>query len=110
MELNKEYGNWQQINELIRRRIFAPGETIMSMLVEFKQGGFGPEHSHPHEQLGFVIMGKIEIMIAGVAHQVSVGEQIFVPGNQLHSVKALEDTQLLEIFTPLRQDLLDSVN
>jgi quercetin dioxygenase-like cupin family protein len=102
-----EYGNWQPINELIRRKIFAPGESIMSMLVEFKQGGLGPEHSHPHEQLGFVISGKIEITIAGVVHVVSTGEQIYVPGEQLHSVKALEDTQLLETFTPLRQDLLD---
>jgi quercetin dioxygenase-like cupin family protein len=108
MELETQYGKWQQINELIRRKIFTPGESIMSMLVEFKQGGFGPEHSHPHEQLGFVVMGKIEITIAGVVHQVSAGEQIYVPGNQLHSVKALEDTQLLETFTPLRQDLLDS--
>jgi quercetin dioxygenase-like cupin family protein len=102
-----EYGKWQHINELIRRKIFAPGESIMSMLVEFKQGGVGPEHSHPHEQLGFVITGKIEITISGVVHQVLAGEQIYVPGNQLHSVKALEDTQLLEMFTPLRQDLLD---
>lgn len=104
-----EYGRWQQVNEFIRRKIFAPGESIMSMLVEFKQGGFGPEHSHPHEQLGFVITGKIEITIAGVVHQVSAGEQIHVPGNQLHSVIALENTQLLETFTPLRQDLLDSI-
>lgn len=104
-----EYGKWQQVNEQIRSKIFTPGETIMSMLVEFKQGGFGPVHSHPHEQLGFVITGRIEITIAGVVHEISAGEQIFIPGNQQHSVMALEDTQLLETFTPLRHDLLDSV-
>jgi quercetin dioxygenase-like cupin family protein len=110
MELNKEYGSWQQINELIRRKIFAPGETIMSMLVELKQGGMGTEHSHPHEQLSFVVTGKLEFTISGILHYVSSGEQILVPSNQLHTVLALEDTQVLETFTPLRQDLLDSVN
>lgn len=105
-----EYGNWQQMNESIRRKIFAPGESIMSMLVELKQGGVGTGHSHPHEQIGFVVSGKIEITIEGVAHQISAGEQIYVPSNQFHTVVALEDTQILEIFTPLRQDLLDSVN
>jgi quercetin dioxygenase-like cupin family protein len=109
VETELEYGKWQQINELIRRKIFAPGEFIMSMLVDFRQGGTGPEHSHPHEQLGFVVTGEIEITIAGIVHQVSAGEQILVPSNQLHSVIALEDTQLLETFTPLRQDLLDSI-
>ena len=102
------YGEWQEINELVRRKIFAPGETIMSMLVEFKQGGFGPEHAHPHEQLGFVISGRIEVKLAGVVHQVAAGEQIYIPGNQPHSVLALEDTKLLETFTPLREDLMKS--
>lgn len=104
-----EYGNWQKVNELIRRKVLAPGESMMSMVVEYKQGGFGPEHSHPHEQLGFIISGKIKITIAGVDHEVSAGEQICVPGNQLHSVLALEDSQILETFSPLRLDILESL-
>ena len=82
---------------------------IMSMLIELKAGGTGPEHAHSHEQLGFVLAGRIDITIAGMTHTVSAGEQFYVPGDQLHSVLAMEDTQLLEVFTPLRQDLLDSL-
>jgi quercetin dioxygenase-like cupin family protein len=104
-----EYGEWQQVNEQIRRKIFSPGEQIMSMLVELKAGGTGPGHSHIHEQLGFVVSGKIEITISGVVYQISAGEQILVPSNQFHSVQAIEDTLLLETFTPLRKDLIDSM-
>jgi len=97
---------WQQINPLIRRKIFPPGQQLMSMLVEFKQDGFGPEHAHPHEQLGYVISGKIKMVLGGEEIVVSAGEQVVVPGNVPHSVLALEDTLLLETFTPLRDDLL----
>jgi quercetin dioxygenase-like cupin family protein len=100
------YGSWEQVNEHIRRKIFPPGEQIMSMVLEFKQGGVGSEHAHPHEQLGYVIQGKIEITIEGIVHQLIAGEQIYVRGNQRHSVVALEDSLIMETFTPLRWDLL----
>lgn len=100
------YGDWEQVNENIRRKIFPPGEHMMSMLIAFKQGGFGPEHAHPHEQLGFVIQGKIEVTIEGVVHSLSANEQIHIPGNLRHSVLAVEDSLILETFTPLRQDLM----
>jgi len=99
-------GEWQQISREIRRKILPPGESMMSMLIEFKQGGFGPEHAHPHEQLGFVVKGKIRMNIDGVEVVVEEGEQIRVPGNAPHSVLALEDSLVLETFTPLRDDLL----
>lgn len=100
------YGDWEHVNENIRRKIFPPGKQMMSMLIEFKQGGFGPEHAHPHEQFGFVIQGKIEVTIEGVVHQVTSHEQIHIPGNLRHSVSALEDSLVLETFTPLREDLM----
>jgi quercetin dioxygenase-like cupin family protein len=101
------YNEWERVNDLIRRKRLTPGERMMSMLVEFKSGGFGPEHSHPHEQLGYVISGKIEMKLAGVLHTISAGEQIHVASNIPHSVMALEHTLLLETFTPLREDLLE---
>lgn len=101
-----DQGEWQQVSAEIRRKILPPGKHMMSMLVEFKQGGFGPEHAHPHEQLGYVVTGKIRMMLDGKEIEVGAGEQIWVPGNVPHSVLALEDTLLLETFTPLRQDLL----
>lgn len=99
-------GEWQQISREIRRKILPPGQSMMSMLIEFKQGGFGPEHAHPHEQLGFVVKGKIRMYIDGVEVVVEEGEQVRVPSNVSHSVLALEDSLVLETFTPLRDDLL----
>ncbi|MCD9023791.1 cupin domain-containing protein [Cohnella silvisoli] len=100
---------WQQINPEIRRKILPPGKQMMSMLIEFKQGGFGPEHAHPHEQLGFVIQGKIKMLLDGKEIVAEAGDQVCVPGNIPHSVLALEDSLVLETFTPLREDLLSTM-
>lgn len=97
---------WRQVAAGIRRKVLTPGVQIMSMLVEFQQGGFGPEHAHPHEQLGFVIEGKVEMVIAGERRVISAGEQVYIPGNVPHSILAMENSLILETFTPLREDLL----
>ncbi|MDG0793190.1 cupin domain-containing protein [Cohnella ginsengisoli] len=64
---------WQQINPLIRRKIFPPGERLMSMAIDFKKGGIGPAHAHPHEQLGYVVSGKIRMLLDGVEIVVAAG-------------------------------------
>ncbi|MFC5401225.1 cupin domain-containing protein [Cohnella soli] len=102
----KKYNEWERVNKRIRRKVFQPGLHMMSMLVEYEKGGIGPEHAHPHEQLGYVVQGAIQMTIGGQTVRVSAGEQVHVPGNVLHSVLALEDTLLLETFTPLREDLM----
>ncbi|UKS28042.1 cupin domain-containing protein [Paenibacillus sp. HWE-109] len=102
----EQYNEWQTVNEWIRRKIFPPGEQMMSMLIHFKQGGSGPAHQHIHEQLGFVISGKIRMEINGQSAEYGAGQLVHVPSNAVHSVVALEETQLLETFTPLRADLL----
>jgi quercetin dioxygenase-like cupin family protein len=100
------FGNWQQVAPGIRRKIFEPGEQIMSMLIEFEQGAIGPAHSHPHEQLTFVISGTLRVTTSDAVVEVSGGEQIRIPGHLTHAVEALEPTNVLEAFTPLREDLI----
>lgn len=97
---------WIQINDKIRRKVFPPGEKMMSMAIAFEQGGIGPEHSHPHEQTGYVISGKIQMSIAGETFIFSEGDFIQVPSGVPHAVLALEKSLVLENFTPIREDLL----
>jgi len=103
------YGEWQQAGEGIRRRIFPPGQGMMSMALEFAAGSSGAAHAHPHEQITHVFSGRLEITVDGMASVIGPGEQLYVPGHAVHAVKALEDSSVLEIFTPLREDLLATV-
>lgn len=103
------YGDWQQAGEGIRRRIYPPGQGIMSMALEFKAGSRGAAHAHPHEQITHVFSGRLEVTIEDTVHVIGPGEQLYVPGNMLHAVEALEDSSVLEVFTPLRDDLLATI-
>lgn len=103
------YGEWQTAGEGIRRIIHPPGKGIMSMTIEFQAGAAGAAHAHPHEQITHVFAGRLAITLDGVRHEIGAGEQMYVPSDTLHSVEALEQTLVLEIFTPLRDDLLATV-
>lgn len=98
--------DWQAAEPGVRRKITTVGKGIMSMVVEFEQGAEGYQHSHPHEQLSYVIRGEFDFTIDGVAHRVREGDSIYIPSNARHGVKALTAAALFDTFTPLREDLL----
>lgn len=99
-------GSWQQAEPGVKRRIYPPGKTLMMMEVHFETGAEGYEHSHPHEQLTYVLRGRFEFRIEGEQYIVAAGETICIPSGAKHGVTALEAGALLDSFTPLREDLL----
>jgi quercetin dioxygenase-like cupin family protein len=107
--LDMNFNEWIEIKHGIRRKVFPPGEQMMSILIDFKEGAIGDEHAHPHEQLGFVVSGKVEMIINGNLHDFAAGQQIHIQGNARHSIRALEDSVVLEIFTPIREDIIASL-
>jgi quercetin dioxygenase-like cupin family protein len=99
-------GEWQAAEPGVRRKITAVGKTIMSMIVEFEAGAEGYVHSHPHEQLTYVVRGELDFTVDGVVRRVREGDSIFIPSHAKHGVKALTAAVLFDTFTPLRDDLL----
>ncbi len=67
-------------------------------------GAIIPNHSHPHEQVGSVISGAIEITLGGETKIVGPGEVVAVPSNVEHSVKTLEPAYVIDVFYPIRED------
>jgi quercetin dioxygenase-like cupin family protein len=69
-----------------------------------------PEHSHPHEQIGTVIKGNLELQIGGEKRVVDQGSAYIVPSNVKHSGRCLESpTELIETFSPPREDLIEKI-
>lgn len=99
---------WESAEPGVKRRIFEPGQSLMMMEVRFEAGAAGYEHDHPHEQLTYCLYGKLEFSIAGVTHTLHQGESLIIPSGARHSCVALEESALLDAFTPLREDLLRS--
>ncbi|WP_088102793.1 cupin domain-containing protein [Halalkalibacter urbisdiaboli] len=99
-------GEWEVVNEKVKRKIHQPGDKLMMMEVEFDTGGIGDEHSHPHEQFTYCLKGKLEFTVAGEKVIVEKGDTLHIPSDVVHGVIALEPSALLDTFTPLREDLL----
>jgi quercetin dioxygenase-like cupin family protein len=64
----------------------------------------GAAHSHPQEQLVYVVSGAIELTIAGVAHVLSAGDSILVAGGVEHQASAERASEVLDVFAPFRAD------
>ncbi len=65
-----------------------------------------PEHRHPHEQTGYLVSGKIQFIIEGKTFNAEPGDSWSVPGDVPHSAKVLEDSVIVEVFSPIREEYL----
>lgn len=91
----------------VQRKILAYSENLMSVELKFEKGSIGAQHSHPHEQIGYIVSGSLIYKEKGKDDKVLVtGDSYYVPPNIIHGVEVLEDTVLLDIFTPMRKDFL----
>lgn len=91
----------------ITRRILARGGSIMGVEVSFQKGAVGSLHQHVHEQVSYIVSGSFEYTVDGNVYQLKAGDSYYVPPNALHGVVALEDSVILDIFTPQREDFLE---
>ena len=93
----------EQMSPTIGRKMVV-GEKVMMARVFLKKGAFVPEHKHESEQLTYILKGALEFQIDGKTIVVRSGEVLTIPSWMPHSANALEDTDDLDIFSPLRQD------
>lgn len=64
-----------------------------------------PEHSHPHEQVTFVLSGELLLTIDGKEHLLKKGDILPIKGNLLHSGLAKEECDVIDVFNPVREDM-----
>lgn len=90
----------------VTRRILAHAGGMMAVEVSFSAGAVGPMHSHPHEQLTYVLSGRFSFTIDGETRDVSAGDTLYKKPNVVHGCVCLEAGTLLDTFTPQREDFL----
>ena len=76
-----------------------------SLLVEFlmAKGSQLTPHSHPEEQNGYLVSGRMRLHFGGETHEVFPGDSWTVPGGLEHGGEILEDSVVVGVFAPVRQ-------
>ena len=82
------------------------GRKSMITKMNYTQGNKVPFHSHPNEQAGYVVSGKILIQFANEDQILSTGDSYVIPENEEHSVEVIESGEVIDVFTPPREDYL----
>jgi quercetin dioxygenase-like cupin family protein len=90
----------------LERQILVHTPAMMLVRHRMQKGWRGAAHSHPHEQMVYVLSGAIEINVAGQLHRAHAGDNFIVVSNAVHQATALEDSVVLDVFTPTRKDYL----
>ncbi|MGO9317935.1 MAG: cupin domain-containing protein [Terracidiphilus sp.] len=88
----------------LRRQVMSYSKEIMLVRHKMEPGWAGAAHSHPHEQVVFVVSGAIQLTIAGVTHALSAGDSILVAGGILHQACTDRASEVLDVFTPCRTE------
>lgn len=91
----------------LTRRIGANNDKLMLAEHSMKKGWAGTRHSHPHEQLVYVISGHIRVMVGDHAFEAQAGDSFVVTGGVEHEAQALADSVVVDVFTPTRHEYLD---
>ena len=99
----------EDLKPLLQRQ-FVVGQNIMLARVLLKKGCIVPEHSHPNEQLTYVVEGALKFWIDGKEITVHAGEVLCIPSQMPHKAEALEDTVDLDIFNPPRADWINKTD
>ncbi len=84
----------------------AVGEKTIVCKMNYVIGNFAAEHQHPHEQSGYVISGKYRMTIGGQEYELTPGDSYAIPGNAMHSFEVIEGGEVIDVFTPIREDYL----
>ena len=72
--------------------------------VRLAPGTVLPMHSHPHEQIPYIISGRFEFTVGKNTTVMESGMTVLVPGGVVHGGKTLTACHVIDLFSPVRED------
>ena len=88
-----------QRTDLQRHDLSVPGREVIQVRVDFDPGYVSPRHTHPGEEIIYVIEGSLEYEIDGKTVKVKAGDVLFVPAGTIHAARNVGSDNGAELAT-----------
>jgi len=95
-----------EVIEGVHLKTLVYGNRTLMVEVKFEKSAVIPDHSHPHEQTGYLISGQLEFVINGKNIIANPGDSWNIAGDVGHGATALVESVVIEVFSPVREDYL----
>jgi quercetin dioxygenase-like cupin family protein len=97
---------WIEICPGIKRQTVAHGQTMYQMVAYLAAGSKMPEHQHPQEQIVHILSGHMKLIVQGTPHDLRTGDSFYLGSGIPHGVETIEETRVLDTFSPPRHEYL----
>jgi len=95
----------ERVTDKISRRTLA-GEREMIVWWSMKAGAHAAAHYHPHEQIFWMLSGRMDFRMGDERRTCRAGDVGVIPGGVEHEAWFPEDTEVVDVFAPPREDFL----
>src|SRR6266567_684866 len=86
--------------DLQRNDLSAPGREVVQVRVDFDPGYVAPKHTHPGEEIVYVIEGTLEYQVEGKPPvTLEAGDVLFIPAGTIHTAKNVGSANAAELAT-----------
>jgi quercetin dioxygenase-like cupin family protein len=90
----------------VERKTLVHGAKTLMTEFRLRKGSVLPRHSHPYEQTGCLVEGRVRLLIGTEHYEAQVGDSWCIPEGVEHGADILEDSVAIEVFSPVRDDYL----
>jgi len=92
--------------EGIQRKTLVFGESTLMSEFKLKKGSIIPPHSHPEEQIGYLVSGQVRFSVGSEQIVCNPGDSWCFGGDEEHAVEVIQDSLVVEVFSPVREEFL----
>lgn len=102
--------NWDALpRETVRpgvERCAFRGDNVLMVMNYLQPGMEVRPHSHPFEQIAYIVQGQMRFVIGDVEHRAGPGSVLWIPGDVVHFGEPIGDELVmnLDVFSPIRDD------
>jgi quercetin dioxygenase-like cupin family protein len=88
------------------RRVGASNDKLTVVEHRMEKGWVGARHSHPHDQVVYIVRGHLKVTCADTTFEARAGDSFVVRGGVEHQASAYEESHVIDIFTPCRTEYI----